>query len=263
VFTGIGHDCKHLLIQVWRPGGGGADSALLSASSSGRIGPMSEPSPSVPVVRLPSRRVVAGVVLLLAGLLAIGGTFADLYALNVMVNLGLTSFEHSFTVTSWVTQYPTTGLPFSDGSRTNYFGVPVVIAGGLALYAANLLLRGRDPLRRLTTVRLAAAAATAMIAGYIWFAVTNLIDSIGTNAGSTFTFTAGAGMWLLVAAALIGGLGSTLLLGLVPPAPLPVVAAPAADEAIVYEVDVDTPPMGFEVPVNLPPTDTYQPPEKP
>src|SRR3954469_17696542 len=111
---------------------------------------MSEPTPSVPVVRLPSRRVVAGVVLLLAGLLAIGGTFADLYDLNVLMNLGLTSFQHSFTVTSWVTHYPTVGLPFGEGSRTNYFGVPVVIAGALALYAANLLLRGRPPLR-LTT----------------------------------------------------------------------------------------------------------------
>ena len=222
---------------------------------------MSEPTPSVPVVRLPSRRVVAGVVLLLAGLLAIGGTFADLYDLNVLVNLGLTSFQHSFTVTSWVTHYPTVGLPFGEGSRTNYFGVPVVIAGALALYAANLLLRGRDPLRRLTTVRLAAAAATAMIAGYIWFAVTNLIDSMDTNAGSTFTFVAGTGTWLLVAAALVGALGSVLLLGLAPESSLAPV--PAEDEAIVYQVDLDTPPMGFEVPVNLPPTDTYQPPAKP
>jgi hypothetical protein len=224
---------------------------------------MSEPTPSVPVVRLPSRRVVAGVVLLLAGLLAIGGTFADLYDLNVLMNLGLTSFQHSFTVTSWVTHYPTVGLPFGEGSRTNYFGVPVVIAGALALYAANLLLRGRPPLR-LTTVRLAAAAATAMIAGYIWFAVTNLIDSIGTNAGpgSTFTFAAGTGMWLLVVAALVGALASVLLPGLVPEAST-AVPPPAADEAIVYQVDVDTPPMGFEVPVNLPPTDTYQPPAKP
>jgi hypothetical protein len=225
---------------------------------------MSEPTPSVPMVRLPSRRVVAGVVLLLAGLLAIGGTFADLYDLNVTVNLGLTSFEHNFTVTSWVTHYPTAAsLPFGDGSRTNYFGVPVIIAGALALYAANLLLRGRNPLQRLTTIRLAAAAATAMIAGYIWFAVTNLIDSMDTNAGSTFTFAAGPGMWLLVAAALIGALGSVLLLGLMPAAPVAMTPLPTENEAIVYQVDVDTPPMGFEVPVDLPPTDTYQPPAKP
>jgi hypothetical protein len=224
---------------------------------------MSEPTPSVPVVRLPSRRVVAGVVLALAGLLAIGGTFADLYDLNVSVNLGLTSFEHSFTVSSWVTNYPTAGLPFGEGSRTNYFGVPAVIAGALALYAANLLLRGRNPLQRLTTVRLTAAAATAMIAGYIWFAVTNLIDSMGTNVGSTFTFAAGAGMWLLVAAALLGALGSVLLLGLMPEAPMASTPQPAENEAIVYQVDVDTPPMGFEVPVDLPPTDTYQPPARP
>jgi hypothetical protein len=226
---------------------------------------MSEPTPSVPVVRLPSRRVVAGLVLLLAGLLAIGGTFADLYDLNVAVNLGLTSFQHSFTVTSWVTHYPSAGLPFGDDSRTNYFGVPVIIAGALALYAANLLLRGQNPPQRLTTIRLTAAAATAMIAGYVWFAVTNLIDSIGTNAGSTFTFTfaAGAGMWLLVAAALIGALGSVLLLGLMPAAPMAMAPLSTEQEAIVYQVDVDTPPMGFEVPVDLPPTDTYQPPAKP
>jgi hypothetical protein len=226
---------------------------------------MSEPTPSVPVVRLPSRRVVAGVVLLLAGLLAIGGTFASLYDLNVTVSLGLTSFNHDFAVTSWVTHYPTAGLPFGEDSRANYFGVPVVIAGALAVYAANLLLRGRDPLQRLTTVRLTAAAATAMIAGYIWFAITNLIDSMDTNAGpaSAFTFTAGPGMWLLVAAALIGALGSVLLLGLMPAAPLATAPLSAEDEAIVYQIDVDTPPMGFEVPVDLPPTDTYRPPAKP
>jgi hypothetical protein len=102
-----------------------------------------------------------------------------------------------------------------------------------------------------------------MIAGYIWFAVTNLIDSMGTNVGSTFTFAAGAGMWLLVAAALLGALGSVLLLGLMPEAPMASTPQPAEDEAIVYQVDVDTPPMGFEVPVDLPPTDTYQPPARP
>ncbi|EWM14986.1 hypothetical protein [Kutzneria sp. 744] len=225
---------------------------------------MSEPTPSVPVVRLPTRRVVAGVVLLLAGLLAIGGTFASLFDLNVTVSLGLSSFDHTFAVTSWITNYPTYGLPFGETSRTNYFGVPIIVAGVLAIVAANQLLRGRDLARRLTRVRMFAVAATAMIAGYIWLAVTNLVDSIDTNSGATtFNYSAGAGLWLLVAAALVGALGSVLLLGLTPDAgPVPV-ATPPVDEAIAYQVDVDTPPMGFEVPVNLPPTDTYQPPAKP
>jgi hypothetical protein len=52
-----------------------------------------------------------------------------------------------------------------------------------------------------------------------------------------------------------------LLLGLKPEG-TPASAAPP-DEVIVYQVDTDTPPMGFEVPVDLPPTDTYKPPEKP
>ncbi|MBB5892772.1 hypothetical protein [Kutzneria kofuensis] len=223
---------------------------------------MSEPTPSVPVVRLPSRRVVAGVVLLLAGLLAAGGTFGSIYNLTVLVSLGLSSFDHTFAVTSWTTEFPSYGLPFGETSRANYFGVPVIVAAVLAIYAANLLLRGRDPLHRLVRIRLFAVAATALIAGYIWFAVTNLIDSIDTNAGSTtFTYGPGPGMWLLIAAGLVGALGCVLLLGLVPGAAA--AQLPPADEAIVYQVDVDTPPMGFEVPVNLPPTDTYQPPEKP
>jgi hypothetical protein len=62
---------------------------------------------------------------------------------------------------------------------------------------------------------------------------------------------------------LIGALGSVLLLGLMPAAPLATAPLSAEDEAIVYQIDVDTPPMGFEVPVDLPPTDTYRPPAKP
>lgn len=227
---------------------------------------MSEPTPSVPVVRLPSRRVVAGVVLLLAGLLAIGGTFAALYSFTVVFPLGLSQFSHTFVVTSWISDYPTYQLPFGASSRSNYFGVPALVAGALALYGADLLLRRRAAApHQVTQVRLFAIAATGLVAGYIWYAVTNLVDSIDSAGGSSgYTFDTGAGTWLLIAASLLGALSFVLMLGLAPaaaPAPAPVTAA--NEEVVVYQVDVDTPPMGFEVPVNLPPTDTYQPPEKP
>jgi hypothetical protein len=227
---------------------------------------MSEPTPSVPVVQLPSRRVVAGVVLLLAGLLAIGGTFAALYSFTVSIPLGLSRFSHTFVVTSWVSDYPTTyglGFSFTSSSRTNYFGVPALVAGAIALYGADLLLRRRDATpRQLTQARLFAIAAASLVAGYVWFGVTNLIDSIASSAAvSSYTFDTGAGIWLLIAAALLGALSFVLMLGLTPEA-VPV-ATTAEEEVVVYQVDVDTPPMGFEVPVNLPPTDTYQPPEKP
>jgi hypothetical protein len=223
---------------------------------------MSEPPPSVPVVRLPSRRIVAGVVLLAAGLLAIGGTFGSLFDLSMSFSFGLTSVGHTFTTTSWTTEYPTLGVPFGTASRSNYFGLPAVVASALALYGADALLRGRGRPLNLVRVRLFAVAACALLAGFIWFAATNLLDSISVNADADgFGYTTGAGMWILIAACLVAALGSVLLLGLKPegsPAP----AAPA-DEVIVYQVDVDTPPMGFEVPVDLPPTDTYNPPEKP
>jgi len=225
---------------------------------------MSEPTPSVPVVRLPSRRMVAGVVLLLAGLLAIGGTFAALYTFTVAFPLGLSQFSHTFVVTSWISDYPTYGLPFGATSRTNYFGVPALVAGALALYGADLLLRRRAAApRQVAQVRLFAVAATGLVAGYVWFGVTNLVDSIASSAGaSAYTFDTGAGMWLFIAAALLGALSFVLMLGLVPEgAPAPATAVD--EEVVVYQVDLDTPPMGFEVPVNLPPTDTYQPPEKP
>jgi hypothetical protein len=228
---------------------------------------MSEPTPSVPVVQLPSRRMVAGVVLLLAGLLAIGGTFAALYSFTVSIPLGLSRFSHTFVVTSWVSDYPTYGLgfSFSSSSRANYFGVPALVAGALALYGADLLLRRRDATpRQLTQVRLFAIAAASLVAGYVWFGVTNLVDSIASSAAvGSYTFDTGAGMWLLIAAALLGALSFVLMLGLTPAAAPAPVATTAEEEVVVYQVDVDTPPMGFEVPVNLPPTDTYQPPEKP
>jgi hypothetical protein len=225
---------------------------------------MSEATPSVPVVRLPSRRTVAGVVLLLGGLLAIGGTFATMYAYTVAFPLGLSQFSHTFVVTSWISDYPTYGLPFGATSRTNYFGVPALLAGALAIYAADLLLRRRASSARLVVrARLVAMAATGLLAGFAWLAVTNLADSIASAAGnSSYTFSTGPGLWLLIAAALLGALGSVLLLGLTPAAdPAPMTAA--EEEVVVYQVDVDTPPMGFEVPVDLPPADTYQPPEKP
>ena len=225
---------------------------------------MSEPTASVPVVRLPSRRLVAGVVLLLAGLLAVAGTFGSLYTYTATLPLGLSQYTHTFVVTSWTSDYPSFGVPFSASTRSNYFGLPVIVAGVLAVYAADLLVRRRaSSSRELVRVRLFAIAATGLVAGYIWLAVANLIDSIASvGDSSTYTFNTGTGMWLLIAAALLGALGSVLMLGLAPEAaPAPLTAE--EEEVVVYQVDVDTPPLGFEVPVNLPPTDTYQPPEKP
>jgi hypothetical protein len=221
---------------------------------------MSEPTPSVPVVRLPSRRVVAGVALALAGLLAVGGTFAAMYTYAVTLPLGLATVQHTFVVTSWTSEFLATGVPFGESSHTNYFGVPAVVAGGLALYAADLLLRRRATTpAALLRVRLFAVAATGVLAGFLWLAYTNLLDSIASvGDNSAYTFTVGTGLWLFFGATLFGVLGSVLLVGVAPePAP-----AAAEDEVVVYQVDVDTPPMGFEVPVNLPPADTYQPPEK-
>ncbi|MFI9388237.1 hypothetical protein [Kutzneria sp. NPDC052558] len=226
---------------------------------------MSEPTPSVPVVRLPSRRTVAGVVLLLTGLLAIGGTFAAIYTITMAFPLGLTPLTRTFVVTSWVSDYPTYGSVFGPTSHTNYFGVPALVAGALALYGADLLLRRRAVApRQVAQVRLFAVAATGLIAGYAWLSATNLLDTIASSGDSSvFSFTPGAGLWLFVAAALLGALSFVLMLGLEPEAPGPVPATAVEEEVVVYQVDVDTPPMGFEVPVNLPPTDTYQPPEKP
>lgn len=225
---------------------------------------MSEPTPSVPVVRLPSRQVVAGVVLVLVGLMAIGGTFAAMYTYTVALPLGLSRVQHTYVVTSWTSEYLTYGLPFGSTSRTNYFGVPTLIAGVLSFYAADLLLRRRAALlRAVTRARLCAVAATGVLAGFAWLAFTNLLDSIASAGdNSSYTFTTGTGLWLFIAATLLGAFGSVLLLGLTPEAaPAPMSAE--EEEVVVYQVDVDTPPMGFEVPVNLPPTDTYQPPEKP
>ena len=226
---------------------------------------MSEPTPSVPVVRLPSRRLVAGVVLALAGLLAIGGTFVAMYTYTVSLPLGLSTFQHTYVVTSWTSEYVSYGVPFGSTSHTNYFGVPALVAGALVLYAADLLLRRRAATpRSLARVRLFAVAATGLLAGFAWLAVTNLLDSIASvGPNSSYVFNTGAGMWLFIAAGLLGALSYVLLLGLAPEAaPAPATAAPE-EEVVIYQVDVDTPPMGFEVPVNLPPADTYQPPEKP
>ena len=192
---------------------------------------------------------MAGAALVIAAVLAVGGTFASLSD-YVLVFHGLPPgrVPPVFSTTSWLTQYPVAGQQtLTTGTHDNYMGVPVVIAAALLLYAASVVLRGQPVVGR---ARILAAAAVGAVAGYVWLSVAATINNTAQlPPGAFFEFRLGTGVWVLIAAALVGALGAVLMIGLTLPPQLD------EPELLVYEMEMDTPPLGFPVPVELPSTE--------
>ncbi|QUQ62405.1 hypothetical protein [Kutzneria sp. CA-103260] len=189
--------------------------------------------------------------LLVAGVLAVGSTFANLYIFIVHTSLSGGSPSRVFATTGWVSSYPSAAGTFPTAvlSRSNYYGVPVVVAGLLALFAANTLLRSRVVVEpQLLRTRLAAVAMTGLIVGFAWLVVASFTDEIEQYSGNQFVeITAGTGIWILAAAAIVGTLGCVLLFG------VHADLEPDEPEVLVYEMEMDTPPIGFPALVELAP----------
>jgi len=110
-------------------------------------------------------------------------------------------------------------------------------------------------------VRLFAVAATGLVAGYVWFGATNLVDSIASSAGaSAYTFDTGAGMWLVHRRGAARSAQLCADAGLVPegrPAP-----ATAVDEEVSSIRSTGHAADGLRGAGQPAAHDTYQPPEK-
>jgi hypothetical protein len=143
---------------------------------------------------IPARDVVAGLLLIAATGLAVGGSFANLDRAVEHLPNG----DTQVIVTSpW---YYRSG-PIQSLDLTQFFGAALVVGGVLALVTAALLLTGRTA--RFAMLRPAGAAAAAVLFGAILATELSVADdlqwdSLGT-VGEHVTHPA-TGFWLLVAA---------------------------------------------------------------
>lgn len=154
--------------------------------------------------------LLSALLLLVAGGLAIGGSFGKLEE----------EFERAgdetltLTYTSWrLTQ---------GGSYSNtlyfhapHFGIPLVAAGVLTIASGLLLVLGRGRLGELA--RPAALASAGMLVGTVWtqgMVVSADLDAETRGANFQLTWTSGIGFWLVLAGGVVGAAGGvTALLG--------------------------------------------------
>jgi hypothetical protein len=210
--------------------------------------------------------LTSALLLLVAGGLAIGGSFGTLDQ----------EFERAgdetltWTYTSWrLTQGGTVSNALYF--HAPHFGVPLVVAGVLTIASGLLLVTGRGRLGQLAGP--AALASAGLLAGTVWalgMVVSADLDAETSSANFELTWRSGIGFWLVLAAGVAGAAGgvTALLRGSRPvepptprygfPAPVPSVPfipAPA------QQVDpLSGSPLGPAMPVFQPPT---PPPEEP
>lgn len=190
-----------------------------------------------------SRRLLGAVLLLVAAVAAVVGTFLPLYTAGAAYreNGPLT------VTTSWKVEFHLPdGVDFGD-VRSPQYGVPVVVSAVLlALVMALVFL----PEAQRLAARYLALAATGLLVGSVWTTGSVILASLG-NANRPesegYEVEVGEGIWVLVAAAVVAVVGTVLLHGRR--------AEPRPRGAVVYRVDddvadaddTDTPPFGIPV----------------
>lgn len=215
------------------------------------------------------RPALAAGVLVIAGLLAICGTFGELRVIindtPGVDNAGRPTLNHSeMHLTSWTevesgwkkdgsgSAEDTTVMPSS--SRSHQYGGPLVAGGLLAVLAALMVLRGRSSLSvRLSWSRFSAAGAAGTLVSAVWLLGVTVVGFTDDDSGSYGPVSAdhvGVGWWVLGASAVIAVLGCGLLWLL--PSVSRSERAPEShvSDVVVYELgpEVETPPYGFPIP---------------
>jgi hypothetical protein len=156
----------------------------------------------------PPLRAASALLLVIAGGLAIGGSFGTLDA----------EYERAghqtlvLTYTSWrLRQGGTYSAPISF--HAPHFGIPLVVAGGLALAAGVLVVVSGG--RFDAVLRPAATAVAGLLVGTVWtvgLVVSADLDAAGGGPGFRSTWTSGAGFWLVSAAGLVALVGGACVL---------------------------------------------------
>jgi hypothetical protein len=153
-------------------------------------------------------RLVTTALLVVAGGLAIGGTFGLLERQAQTSGGSKLSLDY----TSWkVTE--SSGVPQTLFFHAPHFGIPLVVAGLLALLGGLLLVLGKGRLAELA--RPAAIAGAALLVGVVWsmgMTVSSDLDSAHDEADLHYTVTGGIGLWLLLAAGVLAAAGGIMAL---------------------------------------------------
>lgn len=197
-----------------------------------------------------SRRLLGAVLLVVAGVMAVVGTFLPLYQEgdDQQGDDARRGLAVSVTVTSW--KYVFSNLPegmeFSDVQSPQY-GVPIVVAAVLLAVAAALAFL---PETQRLAARYFAVGATGLLAGSVWSAGAVVASMVGNSEmradSGGYTVSAGEGVVLLGASVVVAVVGVVLLHARR--------AEPRPEGPAVYRVDgveddddMDTPPFGIPV----------------
>ena len=194
--------------------------------------------------RLPA---LSAILLLVAGALAIGGSFGTLEEESERAG----TQTLTLTYTSW-RLIQGGNYAVAINFHAPHFGIPLVAAGGLVMAAAIVLFARSDGM-----ARTAAATAAGLLVGTVWtvsLVVSADLDAESHGANLELDWTSGLGFWLVLAggiAAVLGGLG-VLYSGWLVRRPTAVTVTVATPQRI----DLPTPTGPAPLPV-------FQPPEPP
>ncbi|MFE9751472.1 hypothetical protein ACFYOT_41750 [Saccharothrix saharensis] len=191
-----------------------------------------------------SRRLFGAAMLVVAGVVAVVGTFLPLY----VEGSARDGSEPLVTVTSW--EYVFTNLPGGmdfQPMQSPQYGVPIVVSAVLLAIAAALVFLPES--QRLAS-RYVAIGGTGVLVGSVW-AVIGVVASVVGNADEEgavrgLMVQVGEGVPVLGAAVLLAATGAVLVHARRP--------EPRPEGAVVYRVDgveadddTDTPPFGIPV----------------
>jgi hypothetical protein len=190
-----------------------------------------------------SRRLLGALLLLLAGIGAVVGTFLPLYWQAVSGEPGAPRFS----TTSWRVRYDNvpSGLDI-DVTQSPQFGVPIVTAAVLLAVAAALVFL---PEAQRLAARYLAIGATGLLVGAVsatGSVAAAMIDNWDASGTDEFSMGVGEGLLLLSVSVLVAVVGVVLVHARR--------VAPGPEGPVVYRVeddveadDTDTPPFGIPV----------------
>ncbi|MEV0679750.1 hypothetical protein AB0I60_24810 [Actinosynnema sp. NPDC050436] len=188
-----------------------------------------------------TRKVLGVVALAVGALLVFAGSWQELLRLEGPAGPG----SAGIALTPWSIENRSGRTRSPNGVDSPQWGYALVLAGGLAAFAAVALVRSP---RLAALGRLAAALAVGLVGATAWAAYTTITTLLSgpREPSSRFQWVVGSGLWTLATACLVLLVGAVLALEWPPRAPRP-------EGPVVYQVDGDddhTPPFG----ILLPPT---------
>lgn len=212
---------------------------------------------------------VATILLVVAGGLAIGGSFGKLEEESERAG----SETLTLTYTSWhLTQGGT--YPMRIYFHAPHFGIPLVITGVLTIATGLMLAFGRGVLARLA--KPAAVASAGLLVGTVWtvgLVVSADLDAVTHSEDFDLTWTSGVGFWVLLTSGIAGVVGGLItLFGNVvvhdrvePPTPslgIPVVYHVSPESPFIPQPAQQVDPLGGH-PAGPAPLPLFQPPTPP